>query len=162
MNRQDLIAMINQILDPDENTSSEDIDRLLEEFISSIKHPGGSDLIYYPENWGLNSCASAEDIANEAMSWAPRVVSMKVSYARPHPNRDDLICYGVEIEGHIQTQVVSSLTLKPRENCAVALSGVRLPDGSTVQHVFVDQAFSAGVILGRTGQPVGMELAPPQ
>jgi Colicin immunity protein / pyocin immunity protein len=139
--------------------TDEELDQLIEEFVDSIPHPGGTDLIYYPENWGVPPDASAEMIVTEALSWRPRIVAIRVNYVRPHPRRKDLSCIGVELPNSICTQVLSTEKYGVGDTCVVALSGVRLQSGKVIEHGFVNKVFTAGEILGTTDKAPGTEFS---
>lgn len=159
MNEEQLATLVRQIIHPDKEMTLEEMDQMQDEFIDSIPHPGGSDLIFYPTNWGLASLASPEEIARAALSWRPRVIVVTISYVRPHPSRSDLTCYGIEVEHELQTQVVSPLSFEVGDRCVVALSGVNLADGTVVKHEFVDGVFSSGVIISPSSELSGTEIA---
>jgi hypothetical protein len=155
---RDLVQIVERLVDPQPNITEEELDQLTEEFLASIPHPAGTDLIYYPEQWGLPGNVTADAIVCEALSWMPRIVACRVTYVRPHPRRNDICCIGVEVPNSIHTQVVSAKTYRVGEVCAVALSGVRLLSGRVIGHGFVDKVYSAGEILNTTDNGVGTEF----
>jgi Colicin immunity protein / pyocin immunity protein len=159
MNKDELLSITSKLLAPKQNMSDEEVESLIERFVAAVPHPGGTDLIYHPQEWGLPIKMSAEQVVSEALSWKARIVSMAVIYVRQHPLRTELSCFGVELNGRFRTQIVSPLKLKVGDNCVVALSGARLSNGKVVTHGFVDRAFTAGEILGITDDPPGTEFA---
>ena len=128
-------------------------------FLELCPHPGRTDLLFYPTYWGLGTNPSSEEIADAVVNWRPRILAMTIVRVRRHRFRPDLSCYVVEVGQEIHTQVVGAKKYHVRDVCAVALSGVRLPDGKEIKHGFVDRAYSAGEILGLTDAPPGTELA---
>ncbi len=72
LSRDELIELVKSIMtvcDKDGNELSEaDHFALVQKFKKSIRHPGGSDLIYYPELVGLPPEPTAEEIVDLAMS----------------------------------------------------------------------------------------------
>lgn len=72
LSRDELMELVNSIItvrDKDGNLLSEaDHLALVVKFKNSINHPGGSDLIYYPELVGLPPEPTAEEIVDLAMS----------------------------------------------------------------------------------------------
>ena len=158
MNEHELLRIVQTLTLPGPDVTGDQLEQLTDVFQDEISHPGGTDLLYYPDSWGLSANPSPQEIVKEALCWKPRVIAMAVTYVRRHPNRDDLFCYGVEVKGKIRTQVVSPLKLNVGDICAVALSGIVLSSGHRVRHGFVDRAYSAGEILGVTDEPPGVEL----
>ncbi len=157
MTRQELLNLVDRISHPSSMTE-EQLGELVDDFESAIPHPAGTDLLYYPQYWGLGSSPTTEEIVHEALGWRPRILAMPVTYVRKHPNNDNLLIYGVELPGRIKTQIVSPLRLTVGNICSVALSGVRLKDGEEVRHGFIDRVYSAGKILGLTQLQPGTEI----
>lgn len=75
MSKEDLLKLLKIITNAgyDEETgkkySEKEIDRLVEIFEENIPHPGGSDLIFYPELCGLKIDASPEEIVECALNY---------------------------------------------------------------------------------------------
>nr|WP_298543114.1 bacteriocin immunity protein [uncultured Lachnoclostridium sp.] len=73
LSKQELIDLVEVIMNGgyDKTTgkkcSEEEHFQMVVKFKKSIKHPGGSDLIYYPEDVGLPRDATAEQIVDLAM-----------------------------------------------------------------------------------------------
>jgi hypothetical protein len=158
MNEQELLRIVTTLLAPSAEVTADELEDLTDKFAGAIPHPGGTDLLHYPQNWGLPADPSPEEIVKEVLSWKPRVLSMTVTSIHRHLSRSDLFCVGVEVEGKIRTQVVSSLKPNVGDTCAVALSGTRLNRGKKVTHGFVDGAYTAGELLGLTSELPGVEL----
>ncbi len=158
MNEKELLHIVQTMAAPGPDVSGDELERLADVFEASISHPGGNALLYYPDDWGLPPDASPEQIVKEALSWRPQILAMRVSYVRPHPWRHGTYCIGVEIEGRMKTQIVSQTKFNVGDVCAVALSGIKLPDGRVITHGFIDRAYSAGEILGLTDKEPGVEL----
>jgi hypothetical protein len=156
---RELVQTVEKLVEPQPDMTDEQLEQLIEKFVASIRHPAGTDLIYYPQQWGLPADASADRIVSEALSWRPRIVAISVTYIRPHPRRKDLSCIGVDLPNSICTQVVSTKKYRVGDICVVALSGVRLASGKVIGHGFVDKVFTAGEILGTTDKPPGTEFS---
>lgn len=72
LTREELVDLVETIMTVrDKSTgkvlSEEDHHALVVKFRKSIRHPGGSDLIYYPELVGLPSNATVDEIVDLAM-----------------------------------------------------------------------------------------------
>ena len=117
------------------------------------KHPGGSDLIYHPD------AVSAEEIADCALNWEPRVVAMRVAQ-RSGGTHVPYYLYRLEAPATPVTQVATSIDTRYEKEAvvAVALKGVRLDDGTVVAPTFEFGPFSCGKILGPTEQAVGSRI----
>ena len=159
MASRELVQTVEKLLQPQPKMTDDELHQLMDRFEASIRHPAGTDLIYYPQKWGVPTNASAEEIVNEALSWRPRIVAIRVTYVRPHPRRKDLACVGLELPNTICTQVLSKNNFKVGDTCVVALSGVRLHSGKVIAHGFVDKIFTAGEILGATDKTPGTEFS---
>jgi hypothetical protein len=159
MTDRELVQTVEKLVRPQPNMTDDELEQLIENFVASIRHPAGTDLIYYPQQWGLPADASADMIVSEALSWRPRIVAISVTYVRPHPRRKDLSCIGVELPNSICTQVVSTKKYRVGDICVAALSGVRLHSGKVIEHGFVDKAFTAGEILATTDKAPGTEFS---
>jgi hypothetical protein len=161
MNENELLGIVNTLTSPGDDATEEELEELIDKFVSGIPHPGGTDLLFYPENWGLPPNPTSEEIVKAALSWKPRVLAMTVTTIRRHPRRKDLFCVGVEVRGVILTQVITSIKgLNVGDICAVALSGTRLCNGKIVVHGFIEGAYTAGEIVGLTKERPGVELSP--
>ena len=158
MDREELVGLVKYITDPPIEADEGDVGAMIDRFVGSIPHPGGTDLIYYPENWGLPSDLSPEGVVQAALGWKPRTLVMKVNQVRLHPRESGLRCYSVVVDGVVRTQVVAKSGIDEGAAVVVALSGCTLLDGTEVLHSFVGRAFSAGQLLGVTELPVGSDL----
>lgn len=158
MNRDELIALAQRLLQPDEDVDLDEHGAMEAAFEQAISHPAGIDLINYPQVWGLPAGMNAEQVVDIALSWRPVLLAMQVARVEPHPRRKDLRCYQLEVPNRLKVQVVSSQTLTPGDICAVALSGYRLPDGRVIGHGFSFDVFSVGEVLGRTSALTGTEI----
>ena len=157
--RSELLKLVLNILDPPAEADDDDLLAMEERFAEEIPHPGGEDLLNYPEHWGLPKNPSPEEIVDAALSWVPRALTMRIASVREHPSEESLRCYEVEIQGLILTQVVSGHEFRENQTVVVALSGCELLEGGKVEHLFVGEAFSAGQILGLTGLPPGEDVS---
>jgi len=72
LSRDELLELVKSIMTVRDKygnlLSEEDHLALVVKFKNSINHPGGSDLIYYPELVGLPPDPTAEEIVDLAMS----------------------------------------------------------------------------------------------
>ncbi len=139
-----------------------DCDFYLELFLKNGKHPSASDLIYWPNlvpELPQDREPTAEEIADCAMNWEPRVVAMKVAL-RSGGNSVGYYLYKLEAPGIPETQVVAPLDIVYENGAivAVALKGVRLDDGSLVDTTFEFGAMSCGKILGITHHSIGSRI----
>jgi len=133
--RDELLVLVRRIIDPPDDMDESEHGELLGQFESSIPHPGGTDLLYYPQHWGLTGDVSPEDVVDAALSWVPRALVMRVRRVRPHLDDRKLRCYEVVVEGVMQTQVVAAAGVEEGAAVVVALSGCRLRDGTMVRQV---------------------------
>lgn len=75
MSREELLKLVRIISNAglDEETgkkyNEKEIDRLVEIFEENIPHPGGSDLLFYPELCGLPNDVSPEKMLDVALSY---------------------------------------------------------------------------------------------
>jgi len=75
MSKEELLKLVKIISNAglDEDTgkkySEKEIDRLVEVFEENISHPGGADLIFYPELCGLSNDVSPEEIVCVALNY---------------------------------------------------------------------------------------------
>lgn len=71
MTREEMIALVKMIMtvrDQDGNRLSEEEHHgLVMKFVKNSKHPGGTDLIYYPQLVGLPPEPTAEEIVDLAI-----------------------------------------------------------------------------------------------
>lgn len=72
LSRAELVDLVETIISvQDKKTgrqlTEEEHDKLVEKFKKEINHPGGSDLIYYPELVGLPAEPTIEEIVDLAM-----------------------------------------------------------------------------------------------
>lgn len=72
LTRKDLIELVESIVNVHDKNTGKDLTEkehaaLVAKFKKSINHPGGSDLIYYPELVGLSDNATVEEIVDLAM-----------------------------------------------------------------------------------------------
>jgi len=158
MEPEDLLALVTYIVDPPEGADEEDVHNQVERFVKAIPHPAGTDLLYYPEHWGLPRDLTPEGVVAAALSWKPRAIVMRVTQVRPHPDDDRLRGYAVVVDGAIRTQVVAEAGIGEGESVVVALSGCRLRDGTNVAHSFVGRAFSVGKLVEVTSLPPGSDV----
>lgn len=126
------------------------------------KHPAGGGLVYSPDGVpGLprGREPSAEEIADYALGWEPRVVAMRVAQ-RSGGTHVPYFVYSLEAPDTPATQVITSVATRYDVGAvvAVALKGVRLDDGSVVAPTFEFGPFSCGRILGPTDRPVGTRI----
>lgn len=126
------------------------------------KHPEGSNLIDYPDavpELPKGREPSADEIADCALNWEPRVVAMRVAQ-RSGGTHVPYYLYNLEAPATPATQVVTPIDIRYEKGAvvAVALKGVRLNDGTVVAPTFELGPFSCGKILGPTDQPVGSRI----
>lgn len=75
MSGEELIKLVKIIsnagfdVDTGKKYNEKEIDRLVEIFEENIPHPGGSDLIFYPDLCGLPNDASPEEIVDAALNY---------------------------------------------------------------------------------------------
>ena len=128
--RDELLALVRQIADPSDDMGDEELSRLEERFADSIRHPGGEDLINYPDRWGLPPDPSPEQVVEAAVSWKPRALVMRVTHVRPHPLDDRFALLRGGCRRSHRTQVVAPVGIAAGAAVVIALSGCRLPDGT--------------------------------
>ena len=126
------------------------------------KHPESSDLIYYPEaipELPRDREPSAEEIADCALNWEPRVVAMRITQ-RSGGTHVPYYLYRLEAPATPTTQVVTPVDTRYEKGAVVevALKGVLLDDGTVVEPTFSLGPYSCGKILGPTDQPVGSRI----
>jgi hypothetical protein len=154
-------------VDHDLNLPEQEYDALVEEWDTLCPHPGGTDILFWPNELGLCRAdelgtfeMSAEEMVDYALSWQPRVVAMQVTQ-RSGGESVGYYLYKLEAPGTPRTQVVTSLGTAYARGAvvAVALKGVRLSDGSRVETTFEFGPMSCGKILGVTDRAVGSCLS---
>lgn len=72
MSREELINLVEMIITMYDKKMKKELDEyeqdvLVEKFEKNINHPGGSDLIFYPELVGLSSEPTIDEIVDLAM-----------------------------------------------------------------------------------------------
>ena len=72
MSREELVDLVEEIITVKEKGtnrifSEEEHCALVNKFMKNINHPGGSDLIYYPELVGLPQNATVDEIVDLAI-----------------------------------------------------------------------------------------------
>jgi hypothetical protein len=137
-------------------------DFYLELFLLHCRHPSGSDLIYWPNRvpeLPQDREPTAEEIADVALGWQPRVVAMRIS-RRSGGESVGYYLYQLEAPNTPPTQVATYLgaAYEKAAVVAVALKGVRLDDGSVVDTTFAFGPMSCGKILGITDKSVGTQI----
>ena len=146
--------------------SEEEVIELVEQWAQLCPHPGGTDILFWPNELGLCKWdevgtfqMSPEAMVDYALSWEPRTVAMRVSQ-RTGGGSIGYYCYTLEAPDTPKTQVVTPLdTLyQPGDVLAVALKGVQLSDGTQVTTTYDLGAMSCGKILGPSEHPVGTQL----
>jgi Colicin immunity protein / pyocin immunity protein len=155
MHKAVLLELVERICDENDELDEDEVDVLSAKFADSIAHPAGTDLIFYPKNWGLRDDPTPAEIVNAATSWQPRIICVRVVQKTRHPREAELFCYEIEVPQFLRTQVVSSESLEKGDKCIVALSGVKLPDGKLVQHGLIDKVFTVGKLISKTDLDVG-------
>ncbi len=72
MNREELVDLVEMIISVRDKTTNRKLSEmehfnLVKKFEQNIKHPGGSDLIYYPQLVGLPLNPTVDEIVDLAM-----------------------------------------------------------------------------------------------
>lgn len=73
LSRQELIDLVECIINggydklTGKKCTEDEHVKMVVKFINSINHPGGSDLIYYPESVGLSKNPTVEEIVDLAI-----------------------------------------------------------------------------------------------
>jgi len=146
--------------------SEEESNALVVKWTALCPHPGGSDIIFWPNELGLCRAEelstfhmTAEQMVDYAMSWQPRVVAMRVE-RRSGGGSTGYYLYKLKAPDTPATQIATPLNEKydSGTTLAVALKGVRLSDGSFVEREFSHGVMSCGKILGAATEPVGTRL----
>lgn len=141
-------------------------DALVEEWDALCPHPGGTDILFWPNELGLckwdevgSFKMSPEEMVDYALSWQPRVVAMAVTQ---RSGGDSVGYYSYEFEAAEtpKTHVTTSLDVVYEKGAilAVALKGVQFPDGSLVEKNFDAGAYSCGRVLGACDESAGTIL----
>lgn len=110
-----------------------------------------------------NACSSfemtPEQMVDYVMAWQPLTVAMRVGQ-RSGGESVGYYLYRLTAPDTPATQVVTPLDEKYErgDTVAVALKGVRLPDGSVVGTEFTHGPMSCGRIVGVTDKPIGTRL----
>jgi hypothetical protein len=155
MQEDELLAAVVLLMNPPDDVDLDYLEELESKFEQAIPHPAGVDLINYPSVWGYPSGLTAEQVVHIATSWPAKVLAMQVVDLPKHPQLRSNKAYTLSIPGQLQIQVVSPEVYQVGDVCAVALSRTTLASGEVVSHGYVEKAFSAGRILGRTNASVG-------
>ena len=140
--------------------------KLVEEFTRLCPHPGGSDILFWPNHVGLcrdeeiaTFKMTAEEIVDFALSWQPATVAMTVA-ERIGGIAVGYYQYKLTAPGYPPTTVATStdIDFSTGEVVAVALKGVELPDGQIVDVNFRLKCFSCGMLLGICDAVPGTQL----
>lgn len=72
LSREELVDLVETIINMQDKDTKKDLTErehvaLVVKFKNSINHPGGSGLIYYPEDYGLSSNPTVDQIVDLAM-----------------------------------------------------------------------------------------------
>jgi hypothetical protein len=70
-----------------------------------------------------------------------------------------MYCVELMVKEKAKVQVASSFMFSVGDRCKVALSGVRLQDGSVVKHGYIERAYNAGEIIEKTESEEGIEFS---
>jgi hypothetical protein len=157
LSRAEMVEIVSRL-----QTADEEHGFYLALFELYCKHPGGTDLIFYPDailELSKDREPTAEEIADCALNWEPRVVAMQIAQ-RSGGTHVPYYLYNLEAPGVPTTQVVTEVGARYEKGAvvAVALKGVRLDDGTVVTLTFEFGPFSCGKILGPTDLPVGSRI----
>ena len=68
LSRQELIDLVSRIRNA-ENASEQEISEWLAFFAQNVPHPAASDLIYWPNEWGLDDEPSNGEIVDKALEY---------------------------------------------------------------------------------------------
>ena len=157
--RQTLLHIARQLLEPDLPES--EFDSLTWEWTRLCPHPGGTDILFSPSELGLcqwhevgSVVLAPEDFVDFALRWEPCAVSMKVT---KRAGGHELGRYSYHLVApnmpSIHAETTLSVIYNAGETLAVALKGLVLPDGSTVDS-------NRGRILGPCTEPLGTRVDP--
>jgi hypothetical protein len=157
LSRAEMVEIVSRVMD-----CGDDHDFYLELFLLHCKHPSESDLIFWPNlvpELPQDREPTAQEIADCALNWQPRVVAMRVAQ-RSGGKSVGYYLYQLEAPGTPPTQVVTSLDTVYEKGAvvAVALKGVQLDDGSVVSTTFEFGPMSCGRLLGATDKPIGSRV----
>jgi hypothetical protein len=157
LSRAEMVEIVSRVM-----ACGDDRDFYVELFVLYCKHPSESDLIFWPNlvpELPGDREPTAEEIADCALNWQPRVVAMKIMQ-RSGGKSVGYYLYQLEAPDTPPTQVVTSLDTVYEKGAvvAVALKGVRLDDGSFVDTTFRFGPMSCGKLLGATDKTVGSRI----
>jgi len=164
--RDALLRIVRTLSDYANFPTEEESDALVKEWAALCPHPGGTDIIFWPNELGL--CPddevgrfemSPEAMVDYALNWEPRTVAMQVSQ-RSGGASVGYYLYKLEAPGTPTTQVATSLATVYEKGAmvAVALKGVRLTDGSVVDTTFEFGVVSCGKIIGISDKLAGSRI----
>lgn len=162
------LLRIAQAISAPESPDEETADALVEEWARLCPHPGGTDILFWPNELGLCRdeevgafTMSPEEMVAYALAWEPRIVAMRIKHRLGGP-RVGYYLYELEAPHTPKTQVAAPLDHAYAKDAivAVALKGVQLADGSTVAESFEFGPASCGKILGFTDQEIGARVTP--
>lgn len=165
--RLELLSLARQIVEPADSLTEDEHGELVDRWCDLCPHPGGSDIIFWPNELGL--CArnelstfqmTPEAMAEFAMNWQPRVVAMRIAQ-RGGSERTGYFLYNLEAPDTPKTQVATPLSVEYQKGdvVAVALRGMMLKDGTRVNTEYPFKVHSCGRILGPTSEVVGGRIA---
>ena len=157
--REELLELVRKI---QKNATT----KLVTEFSKLCPHPGGSDILFWPNHVGLcrddeisTFTMTAEQIVDFALSWEPATIAMTVA-ERIGGLAVGYYQYKLTAPDFPPTAVATGtdIEFQAGETVAVALKGVELPDGSFVDVDFQRKCFSCGIILGICDASPGTQL----
>ena len=165
--RAALLRIALRLEDAQSPPGEEDQEALVEEWDKLCPHPGGTDVLFWPNELGLCRAdevgtfhMSAQQMVDYAMNWEPRVVAMQV-IQRSGGESVGYYLYKLSALDTPRTQVVTPLKSRYEQGAivAVALKGVQLEDGTRVRTVYKYGAMSCGKIIGPTSEPAGTRVS---
>lgn len=149
-----------------QNHSQSEYDAFVEEWDALCPHPGGTDILFWPNELGLCNWdevgsfeMSPEELVDYALSWQPRVVAMEVTQ-RGGGEAIGYYSYKLEAPETPKTHITTSLDVVYGKGTilAVALKGLLFPDGTRVEKSFDLGAYSCGRVLGVCSESAGTIL----
>lgn len=164
--RSAMVEVLRRLLGTEGSLPSEEEEaELLEEWVRLCPHPGGMNIIYWPNLVGLCSDAelgtfvmTPEEMADFAMDWEPRTVAMQITQ---RIGGSSVGCYQYRLEAPETptTHVATGLDVQHEigDVVQVALKGV-LVNGTRVLESFEHGAYSCGRILGYSDAELGTRL----
>jgi len=164
--RDELLQIVRSISDKDNRPDEATYDVLIQKWNALCPHPGGTDIIFWPNELGLcreNEVGlfemSPEEMVDFALNWVPRIVAMQI-IQRSGGKSVGYYLYKLIAPDTPKTQVVTSIASMYENGAvvAVALKGVRLEDGSVVDTNFDFGAMLCGKILGITNDSIGSRI----